>query len=104
MMRPFLFPLLALIGTLRAEVGVGAKPVEGAEVVFDGSREMLDEKWTYWQGPRFASALPIKWKIVDDPVDKGTVMMSHDPAAAGGKYVTVTSRRRSARYQRHGLC
>ncbi|RYD60755.1 MAG: DUF1080 domain-containing protein, partial [Verrucomicrobiaceae bacterium] len=51
---------------LHAGVGVGAKPVEGAEVVFDGSREMLDAKWTYWQGPRFASALPIKWKIVDD--------------------------------------
>jgi hypothetical protein len=86
MMRPFLVPLLALIGTLRADVGVGAKPVEGAEVVFDGSREMLDAKWTYWQGPRFASALPIKWKIVEDPVEPGTVMMSHDPAAAGGKY------------------
>jgi hypothetical protein len=85
-MRPILFPLFALIGTLHAEVGVGAKPVEGAEVVFDGSREMLDAKWTYWQGPRFASSLPIKWKIVDDPVDKGTVMMTDDPAAAGGKY------------------
>jgi hypothetical protein len=86
MMRPILFPLFALIGSLHAEVGVGAKPIEGAEVVFDGSREMLDAKWTYWQGPRFASSLPIKWKIVEDPVDKGTVMMSDDPAAAGGKY------------------
>jgi hypothetical protein len=72
-----------------AEVGVGAKPVEGAEVVFDGTREMLDAKWTYWQGPRFASALPIKWKIVEDPVDKGTVVMSDDPAAADGKYGTA---------------
>lgn len=85
-MRFLLFPLLALIGNLHADVGVGAKPVDGAEVVFDGSREMLDAKWTYWQGPRFASALPIKWKIVDDPVDKGTVVMSDDPAAVGGKY------------------
>ena len=75
--------------SLHAGVGVGAKPVEGAEVVFDGSREMLDAKWTYWQGPRFASALPIKWKIVDDPTDKGTVVMSYDPAAAGGKYGTA---------------
>jgi len=56
-------------------------------VVFDGSREMLDAKWTYWQGPRFGSSMPIKWKIVDDPVDKGaTVVMTDDPAAAGGKY------------------
>ncbi len=69
-----------------AGVGVGARPIRGAEVVLDGSRHMLDEKWTYWQGPRFSSSMPIKWKIVDDPVDKGTVVMTDDPAAAGGKY------------------
>lgn len=67
-------------------IGVGAKPVAGAEVILDGSRAMLDAKWTYWEGPRFGSSLPIKWKIVDDPVDKGTVVMTDDPAAAGGKY------------------
>lgn len=67
-------------------VGVGAKPIPGAEVIIDGSRETLDNLWTYWEGPRFAAALPIKWKIVDDPVDKGTVISSDDPAAAGGKY------------------
>jgi hypothetical protein len=78
---------LALAGSIaQAGTGVGAKPVEGAEVVFDGSREMLDAKWTYWEGPGFKSSLPIKWKIVDDAVDKGTVMMSDDPVAAGGKY------------------
>lgn len=65
---------------------VGAKAPRGAEVLFDGSREMLDAKWTYWEGPRFSSELPIKWKIVDDPVDEGTAVMSDDPAAAGGKY------------------
>lgn len=67
-------------------MGVGAKPLTGAEILFDGTRKMLDEKWTYWMGPRFASTLPIKWKIVEDPVDSGTVMMTDDPAAAGGKY------------------
>ena len=67
-------------------IGVGAKPVRGADVIIDGSRKTLDDKWTYWEGPRFASALPIKWKIVDDPVDKGTCVMTDDPAAAGGKY------------------
>ncbi len=67
-------------------IGVGAKPIAGAEVIIDGSRPMLDEKWTYWEGPRFASALPIKWKIVEDPVDKGTAVSTFDPAAAGGKY------------------
>ena len=72
-----------------ADVGVGARPIEGAEVILDGSRKMLDQKWTYWKGPRFRSSLPIKWKIVDDPVDKGTVVMSDDPVAAGGKYGTA---------------
>jgi hypothetical protein len=67
-------------------IGVGAKPEPGAEVIFDGTREMLDAKWTYWEGPRFGSSLPIKWKIVDDPVDQGTVVTTDDPAAAGGKY------------------
>jgi len=69
-----------------ADVGVGAKPLGNAEVVLDGSRELLDEKWKYWEGPRFASKLPIKWKIVEDPVDAGASVMTDDPAAAGGKY------------------
>ena len=67
-------------------VGVGAKPIEGAETIIDGSRQMLDEKWTYWEGPRFASALPIQWKIVEDPIDGGSAVMTDDRAADGGKY------------------
>jgi hypothetical protein len=67
-------------------IGVGAKPVEGAEVILDGTRPTLDEKWTYWQGPRFTSSLPIKWQIVADPVDGGTCVMTDDRAADGGKY------------------
>ena len=70
-------------------IGVGAKPVGGAEVILDGSRAMLDQKWTYWEGPRFASSLPIKWKVVEDPVDKGSVVMTDDPVAAGGKFGTA---------------
>ena len=72
-------------------IGVGAEPIEGAEVIIDGSRKMLDEKWTYWEGPRFSSELPIKWKIVDDPVDQGeaTCVMTDDRAADGGKYGTA---------------
>lgn len=69
-----------------ADLGVGAKPLPNAEILMDGSRQMLDSKWTYWEGPRFASQLPIKWKVVDDPVDKGTAVMTDDPASAGGKY------------------
>ncbi len=78
-----------LVAPALADVGVGAKPLPGAEVLFDGTRESLDEKWTYWEGPGFKSALPIKWKIVDDPVDKGTALMTDDPVAAGGKYGTA---------------
>ncbi len=81
-----LIPLLFAATSIPLAAQVGAKPDEGAEVLFDGSRETLDGKWTYWKGPRFDSALPIKWKIVDDPAGEGTVMMTHDPAAAGGKY------------------
>lgn len=85
-MKIFAIMLLSLVSVKAAEVGLGAKPIEGAEVIFDGTREMLDAKWKYWEGPRFASAMPIKWKIVEDPVDKGTAMQTDDPAAAGGKY------------------
>ena len=75
-----------LASSARAGVGVGAKPLPGAEVIIDGTRETLDSKWTYWEGPRFGSSLPIKWPLVDDPVDKGKVLISADPAAGKGKY------------------
>lgn len=69
--------------------GVGAKPAEGAELILDGSREMLDAKWKYWEGPGFKSSMPIKWKVVDDPVDEGSAIMTDDRAADGGKYGTA---------------
>ena len=85
----FLIAILSAQDRVLADVGVGAPPLPGAEALIDGSRKMLDEKWTYWQGPGFKSSLPIKWKIVDDPVDKGTVVMTDDPVAAGGKFGTA---------------
>lgn len=78
--------LFLIISRADAQIGVGAKAMKGAEIFFDGSREMLDEKWTYWNGPRLAASLPIKWQIVSDPVDPGFAMNSNDPAAAGGLY------------------
>lgn len=72
--------------TVSAQVGVGTKAPKGAVMYFDGTRKMLDDQWTYWKGPRLAATLPIKWTIVKDPVDKGTVVNGNDPAAAGGKY------------------
>jgi hypothetical protein len=84
------FALALTVASLcHAGVGVGAKPLPGAEVLLDGTRAMLDAKWTYWEGPRFAATLPIKWKLVKDPVDGGTVLQSDDPSGAVGKYGTA---------------
>lgn len=74
-----------LIGN-KKKPGVGAKAPKSATVLFDGSQKMLHENWTYWEGPRLAASLPIKWEIVNDPVDNGNAMNSNDPSAAGGKY------------------
>lgn len=71
---------------VKTALGVGATAPEGAQVLFDGSSEMLNEKWTYWEGPRLAASLPIKWPMQNDPVDGGTVVSSNDPDGAGGKY------------------
>ncbi len=84
-----IFFCLGLISAVNAQIGVGAQVPDDAEILFDGNRMMLDNKWTYWEGPRFSSELPIKWQIVDDPVDKGTVVNSNDPNAEGGKYGTA---------------
>jgi hypothetical protein len=72
--------------TSTAQTGVGIKPPKKAITLLDGSREMLDEKWVYWEGPRFSTAMPIKWQIVKDPVDKRPAVNTNDTAAAGGKY------------------
>ena len=85
----FIVAILILNACNRLEVGIGAKAPAGAEILFDGSRAMLDDNWTYWEGPRFSSELPIKWEVVDDPVDQGTVMNSNDPSATGGLYGTA---------------
>ena len=84
---PFcLVSFLLVFRPVQAQVGVGTTAPEQAETLFDGSRKMLDEKWTYWDGPRLAAELPIKWQIVKDPVDPGSALNSNDPAASGGKY------------------
>jgi hypothetical protein len=73
----------------RAGVGVGAKPLPGAEMLFDGTREMLHAKWIYWEGPRFGARMPIKWPLVPDPLQQGTVLSTDDPAVpkeGAGKY------------------
>ena len=74
---------------LNSNLGVGAKAPADSEVIIDGTRDTLDAKWIYWEGPGFKSAMPIKWKIVEDPVDKGPALMTDDRVADGGKYGTA---------------
>jgi hypothetical protein len=69
-----------------SQTGVGIKAPGKAIILFDGSEAMLHQKWTYWEGPRLAATLPIKWQVQKDPVDNGTVVNTNDPAAADGKY------------------
>ena len=68
------------------KLGVGAKKIKGAKMYFDGTRKSLDENWTYWEGPRLAATLPIKWYLVENYEGKGMVLSTNDPAGAGGKY------------------
>jgi len=81
-----LFSLLLASCSSTAQVGVGTPPIDGAKMLFDGSADMLHSKWTYWDGPRLGATLPIKWEIVEDPVDPGTAVSTNDPAADGGLY------------------
>jgi len=78
--------ITVVAGSASAQVGVGVKAPKGAEVYLDGSRKMLDDKWQYWEGPRFSAKPPIKWTVVKDPAGTGTVINCNDPASAGGLY------------------
>ena len=57
-LRPILLlPLLASLtcassGAEEKSVGVGAKPIPRAEVILDGSRQMLDALWTIRRSTR----------------------------------------------------
>tara|TARA_Y100000768_G_scaffold383288_1_gene365154 strand:+ start:338 stop:1114 length:777 start_codon:yes stop_codon:yes gene_type:complete len=67
-------------------IGLGLKAPFDAIVLFDGTREIIDQKWTYWNGPRLSASIPIKWKVEKDPVDKGMVLNTYDDEARNGKY------------------
>lgn len=81
-----LVPCLLAAGCDKAGMNVGAEAPRDALVLFDGSEESLHMNWEYWEGPRFAAEMPVKWELVEDPVDDGMVISSNDPAAAGGIY------------------
>ena len=44
--REFNKEVIVSASVAQADVGVGARPMKRAEVIFDGTRNMLDEKWT----------------------------------------------------------
>jgi len=71
------------------ELDVSAKPDEGAIVLFDGKEESLHQNWEYWKGPALLASMPIKWKVIEDPVNpQEKVFMSYDPNTTTGKYGT----------------
>lgn len=79
--------ILGLAVQAVAQVGVGAHRPAGAELLMDGTREMLEQKWTYWDGPCRSARPPIGWTVVDDLDEgEGTAISSNDPYAAGGRY------------------
>ena len=83
----FLSLFFVIDNSIQAQkLGVGAKKIKGAKMYFDGTRKSLDENWTYWEGPRLAATLPIKWYLVENYEGKGMVLSTNDPAGAGGKY------------------
>ncbi len=77
---------LFILPSIMAQQKLETKAPKKAEILFDGSRAMLDEKWTYWEGPRFSGTLPIKWMITADPVEPGTAVNSHDTTVGMGMY------------------
>jgi hypothetical protein len=59
---------------------IGVKPIYGALVLFDGTRERMDSEWEHWMGTyRKTNGLgptPIVWKFAADPVDPGMAMQT----------------------------
>ncbi len=81
-----IFCFALIIQSTSAQIGVGTEPIKGAKLYLDGTREMLDKNWEYWEGPRFSTEMPIKWPSSTDPKTGQPVISSNDPAGAGGKY------------------
>ncbi|MFT4734228.1 MAG: hypothetical protein ACI9DJ_002820 [Algoriphagus sp.] len=72
--------------TETVKLGVGAASIEGAEMYMDGTKNIVNDKWEYWEGPAFAGKYPIKWMAMKDQGTGKYVFNSNDPAAKGGKY------------------
>ncbi len=70
MLTAFVFAL-GMTSSAVAQIGVGAQAPTGADVLFDGTRASLEANWEYWEGPCFASSMPIKWNVVKNQFDDG---------------------------------
>jgi hypothetical protein len=83
--------------------GVGSRPINDTDLFFDGSREMLDEKWEYWEGPRFSAEYPIKWTLIEEQETGNTVLNSNDPASKNGKYgaADIVTKRKFRDFKAH---
>ena len=82
-----LFSLYSFSQNNDLNIGLDAKIVDGGEFLFDGTNEMLHNKWSYWEGPRLKAKLPIKWEVVKDPINEGMVLNTFDSAAIGGAVI-----------------
>ena len=86
-----------------AQVGVGTEAPEGAHVLFDGTRASLDENWEYWEGPCFASSMPIKWNVVRNQFDdgKGMAMSSKEPYSSTYGQADIVTRKKYRDFRLH---
>lgn len=55
---------------------VGAQAPKGADILFDGTRKSIEEKWEMWPKPD----MPITWSVVESPTGGDKVLMTN-----GGK-------------------
>jgi len=69
--------------SVNAQVGVGVKAPKGAEVSLMAVRKCFTQNGPTGMGRGWKHHFLSKWQIVNDPVDKGTVVSSNDPAAGG---------------------
>ena len=86
-----------------AQVGVGAEAPEGADLLFDGTRASLDANWEYWEGPCFASSMPIKWNVVPNHFDdgEGTAMSSKEPYSSTYGQADIVTKKKPRDFRLH---
>jgi hypothetical protein len=67
---------------------LGVKAPEGADLLFDGTQESIDQNWEMWPKQDMA----ITWKLVDSPTDDTKVLMT-DGGKKWGTHDLVTKKK-----------